>query len=64
MQAARSSELTRTADLLGPFEVDRAPRMHMTVDLSREKFSRQWSQVMTWWYGKDLFSARREASLL
>ena len=30
----------------------------MTVDLSRGKFSRQRSQVMTWWYGKDLFSAR------
>ena len=54
----------RTADLLGPFKVDRAPRMHMIVDLSREKFSRQRSQVMTWWYDKDLFSVRREASLL
>ena len=35
----------------------------MTVDLSKEKFSGQQSQLMTWWYDADLFSARGEASL-
>ena len=49
------------AGLPGPFEVVHEPRMHMTVDLSKEKFSRQQSQLMTWWYGAGLFSARREA---
>ena len=50
------------AGLPGPFEVARAPRMHMTVDLSKEKFSGQRSQLMTWWYSTALFSGR-EASL-
>ena len=61
--AARLSGLLCTIGLPGPFEVDCAPRMHMTVHLSKEKFSRQRSQLMTRWYDADLFSARREASL-
>ena len=56
VQAARSSGLSCIADLLGPFEVDRAPQIYMTVDLSIEKFSRQQRLLITWWYGADLFS--------
>ena len=41
VQAARSSGLSHKAGLLGPFEVVRAPQMHMTGDLSKEKFSGQ-----------------------
>ena len=63
VQAARSSGLLCITDLLGPFEVDHAPQMHMTVDLSSEKFSRQQRLLITWWHWADLFSARREASL-
>ena len=47
VQAARSSGLSRKAGLPGPFEVVHAPRMHMTVDLSKTKFSMQRSQLMT-----------------
>ena len=63
VQAARSSGLSRTTGLPGPFEVVCTPQMHMTGDLSKEKFSRPRSQLMTWCYGTDLFSARRETSL-
>ena len=63
VQAARSSGLSCITDLLGPFEVDHAYQMHMTVDLSSEKFSRQQRLLITLWYGEDLVTARREASL-
>ena len=45
-------------------DVERAPRMHMMADRSREKFNKHLIQLMVFGYDCACLSARRDASLL